>query len=339
MAACRSQRWSTWSSGSRTQNPNACSSPTRLALPSLRDLDPAVPAARQVERPRRRHLERLPRGQRERLRRRPCRARHRPGPRMASRMPSRSSGCAAGVGQREPGVDALADLAVALVELDRAAERDQAGLGGRRRGAGDRRDAGGGDDACRRRGCRRARAMNDLTLATHCSVPSGQYLGAIASTEVETRAVVERAAEPLRDAGDGLVPGGEVAGRPRGAVEPVEGVVRALVAVLGVEELAEAGLGAGDGDEEDGVDPVLLPLAMKVAPVPVMGEACCARKASSWDGVGGRRGRRRERERAGQGGGQPARRAPPRGRRACALCCGPAPSPLLLSPRPHEDQV
>ena len=26
--------------------------------------------------------------------------------------------------------------------------------------------------------------MNDLTLATHCSVPSGQYLGAIASTEV-----------------------------------------------------------------------------------------------------------------------------------------------------------
>ena len=30
--------------------------------------------------------------------------------------------------------------------------------------------------------------MNALTLATHCSVPSGQYLGAMASTETRPAA-------------------------------------------------------------------------------------------------------------------------------------------------------
>ena len=116
--------------------------------------------------------------------------------------------------------------------------------------------------------------------------------------------MVGRAAQSLGDPGDGRVPRREVALRPRGTVEPVERVVRALVAVLGVEELAEARLGAGDGDEEDRVDAVHLAFGDEGGAGADHGRALLREEGVELGGVGSRRRRRRERERAGQGGGQ-----------------------------------
>ena len=89
-----------------------------------------------------------------------------------------------------------------------------------------------------------------------------------------------------------------------GPKNQLNGVVRALVAVLGVEQLAEAGLGAGDGDEEDGVDAVHLALGDEGGAGAGHGRALLREEGVELGGVGGRRGRRRERQRAGQGGGQ-----------------------------------
>ena len=133
----------------------------------------------------------------------------------------------------------------------------------------------------------------------------GAVLGGDGVDRDETRGVIQLAAQPLGDAGDRLVPGGEIAGGPGGAVEPVEGVVGALVAVLRVEERAEAGLRAGDGDEEDGVDAVLLPLADEGGAAAGHGGRVLGEEGVEGAGVGARRGRRRER--AGQGGGQQQR--------------------------------
>ena len=202
-------------------------------------------------------------------------------------------------------------------------------------GLGDGCDAGGGDARVVRVAAQLGHERLDVGDPLLGAV--GAVLGRDGVDRVETGAVVERAAEPLGDAGDGLVPGGEVAGRPRGAVEPVERVVRALVAVLGVEELAEAGLGAGDGDEEDGVDPVRLALGDEGGAGAGHGRAVLGEEGVELGGVGGRRGRRREARRPGR---RPAaRRAPPQGRRPTVLAVDPLPHQGSSSPPSRRSSI
>ena len=205
----------------------------------------------------------------------------------------------AGVGQREPRVDALADLAVAAVQLDGTGEGHEAGRRGGRRRAEHGVDAGRGDARVRRVAAELAHERLDV------GDPGGGAVRAVGGGDGvdggEAGAVVERAAQAFGDAGDRLVPGGEVARRPRGSVEPVERVVRAHVAVLRVEVRAEARLGAGDGDKEDGVDAVRRALGDERGAAAGHRRRVLREEGVDLRGVGSRRGRRREY--AGQGGG------------------------------------
>ena len=211
------------------------------------------------------------------------------------------------VGDREARVDVVADHARAVAQRDRALKLHETRTRARwlRRIRGQPRVGGVPAEL----------GHEHLDVGDPVAGAVGAVLGRDGVDRVQAGAVIQRPGQPLRDAGDGLVPGAEVALRPRGAEEPVEGVVGALVAVQRVEELAEVRLRAGDSHEEGRVDAVLPALCHEGGAGAGHRRTLRRKEVVDLGGVGSRRGRRRED--AGRGGQQHADEHEDEGERRC----------------------